>query len=139
MHFRKGRTEIHQTIEKEFRALKKHRHSQKPEEDRRLVYENIKETEKKWKTDTAAYAERLAEQLRLPPDIIRENPMVHMLGTRRVVIENYKKLVDYQEECIKILSKAGTIQIAGCHLRIAYYTRDEIKIEGFIKGIEVIP
>ncbi len=138
MGFHKHKKPDEEVLENKFRTLRK-KHKKTPEEDRQMIYENVKKTEKSWKQSAFSYAERMAEELRLPPDVVKGNPVVHMLGTRRVVIENYKKLVEYKDNCIKILSGIGTIQVSGGHLRICYYTKDEIKIEGRIIGVEVMP
>lgn len=126
-------------IYREFRKLKKHRKGQgsRAKEEQSVVYENIRKTEKGWKHSAARYTERMAEELRLPPDIVKGNPLVHLLGSNRVVVENYKKLIDYQEECIRILTGIGSLHIQGEHLRIVFYTKDEIKIVGRINGVEV--
>lgn len=136
MVFQRNKKSDKDELKSKFQSLKK-KQKQSPEEERLLVYENVKKTEKSWKQGAFSFAERMTEELRMPPDVIKGNPVIHMLGARHLVIENYKKLVEYKDDCIRVLSGIGTIHVSGGHLRISYYTKDEIKIEGHIIGVEV--
>ncbi len=102
-----------------------------------IIYDNVRKVEKGWRESAVSYTERITQKLRLPPDILAGNPLVHLLGRGSVVVENYKKLIDYQEACIRILTTIGSLYIRGEHLRIVLYTRDEIKIVGRINEVEV--
>ncbi len=130
---------VEEPIHQEFRKLKKRRkgRASRATEEQSVIYENIRKTEKSWKHSAVRYTERMVEELRLPPHVVAGNPLVHLLGSNRVVVENYKKLIDYQEECIRILTGIGSLHIQGEHLRIVFYTKDEIKIIGRINGVEV--
>ena len=79
--------------------------------------------------------EQIAEWLQLPKDILLGASIITALGNRELVIENYKGILDYQEECILLQGKHYRIQIKGKRLRIAYYTKEEMKICGCITEV----
>ena len=56
-------------------------------------------------------------------------------GGRSVYIENYRKILEYDSEHVALLTKAGPIHIYGHCLSIAYYTPEDMKIEGTISNI----
>lgn len=72
-----------------------------------------------------------------------ENPL--LLGTIRLtltgmhcaLVENFKGIVEYNDEIVIIQSKKERVTLRGARLQIPYYTRDEMKVIGEIKTIEV--
>ncbi|MDD7050725.1 MAG: YabP/YqfC family sporulation protein [Lachnospiraceae bacterium] len=79
--------------------------------------------------------EKIVDCLELPKDILLGASIITALGNRELVIENYKGILDYQEECILLQGKHYRIQIKGKRLRIAYYTKEEMKICGCITEV----
>ncbi len=119
-----------------FAAKKPMKQSDFPE--KAIIYREIRETERKCRKEGMTAGERIVEELRLPGDMLRGNPIVTMCGRCKVVVENYKKLVVYDEEGIRILTTIGSIVISGKRLRVVYYTEDVLKIVGYIYGVEVV-
>ena len=72
-----------------------------------------------------------------------ENPL--LLGTIRLtltgkhvaIIENYKGIVEFNSNSIILQSKNEIVALQGQKLNIAYYTKDEMKVNGDIELIEV--
>lgn len=72
-----------------------------------------------------------------------DNPL--LLGTIRLtltgkqcaLIENYKGIIEYNDQIVIIQSKKERVTLRGTRLQIPYYTRDEMKILGEIDTIEV--
>lgn len=106
--------------------------------EKEVVYRELREREKKQRREGLTPGERIVEELRLPSDMLRNNPIITQCGRCKVVVENYKKLTEYEEESIRILTGIGTIRITGKRLQIVYYTEDVLKIVGYIKGVEVV-
>ena len=79
--------------------------------------------------------EKIVDCLDLPKDILLGASIITALGNRELVIENYKGILDYKEECILLQGKHYRIQIKGKRLRIAYYTKEEMKICGCITEV----
>ena len=62
--------------------------------------------------------------------------IVTITGRREVLIENYKGILEYTEEYIKIQTKNAKLTVYGKRLNIEYYTNEDMKVVGFIKSIE---
>lgn len=82
--------------------------------------------------------ERLSERLDLPPELLAGAPFLLFNGYHQVWIENYKSILEYQDNLIRFLTKQGKIQINGSNLRIKEYTHDGMKVIGNLSGIEFL-
>ena len=77
----------------------------------------------------------LTESLRLPKDLMFGAVIVTATGDREVYVENYKGILEYSDEKIKLQTKTCYLTITGRNLVISYYTNDEMKIIGCIQSI----
>lgn len=78
----------------------------------------------------------MVESLELPKDLMYGASIVTITGRREVLIENYKGILEYNEEYIRVQAKNVKITIFGKQLTIEYYTNEDMKVVGFIKSIE---
>ena len=76
------------------------------------------------------------ETLELPKDLIYRDYIVTITGRREVLIENYKGILEYTGEYIKIQTKNAKLTVYGKKLSIEYYTNEDMKVVGFVKSIE---
>lgn len=76
--------------------------------------------------------------LNLPKDVVLGVPIVTITGNMEINIENYKTLIEYTEQLIRIKKRDGEIKILGEGLQISYYKNTEMKITGKIKSIEYL-
>lgn len=79
---------------------------------------------------------KLSGKLKLQEDIIAKAPVLTSFGSYRVCIENYRSILEYQEDQIRIQTKTGKIRIQGKRLGIAYYRDECMCIVGEIHSIE---
>ena len=79
--------------------------------------------------------EQIAEWLQLPKDILLGASIITPMGKQELRVENYKSILDYREDYILLQAKKYRIQIKGRKLQIAYYTKDEMKICGYITEV----
>lgn len=77
----------------------------------------------------------LTESFQLPKDLMFGAVIVTATGDREIYVENYKGILEYSNEKIKLQTKTCYLTIAGKNLVISYYTNDEMKITGFIQSI----
>ncbi|MBQ2801416.1 MAG: YabP/YqfC family sporulation protein [Lachnospiraceae bacterium] len=77
----------------------------------------------------------LTESLHLPKDLMFGAVIVTATGNQEVYVENYKGILEYSDEKIKLQTKSCYLTITGRNLVISYYTNDEMKITGYIQGI----
>lgn len=82
-----------------------------------------------------AVKSKIAEKLNIPLDISEGFPIVTISGKKELYIENYKGIIEYGKECIRIQTKGFRITISGKNLEIVYYTNVEMKIAGIIDSI----
>ncbi|RHP35781.1 sporulation protein [Lachnotalea sp. AF33-28] len=60
---------------------------------------------------------------------------IYMNGNQSLYIENYKGLIHYTDQLIRIQAKKYKISVVGQELNIAAYTNEEMQITGFITDI----
>lgn len=77
----------------------------------------------------------VVEGLDLPKDIMYGAVIVTAMGPFEAYIENYKGIMEYTEDKIKIQTKNCRLEILGKKLLISYYTNEEMKITGTIQAI----
>lgn len=78
---------------------------------------------------------RASEEIHLPPDIIAGAMLVSLQDNRYVQVENFRSILQYTRNQLKIQGKNERICIQGENLEILYYTFDECSIKGRIYNI----
>jgi sporulation protein YqfC len=79
---------------------------------------------------------KIADKLGIQEDILGKAPVLTSFGRYRVCIENYRSILQYEENRIRIQTKQGKIQITGENLGIAYYREECMCVVGVIRSIE---
>ena len=82
-----------------------------------------------------SFKEKIASALSLPGEIILDLPFVSMLGKNEVSVENYKNILEFTDEKIRIKTSSGILIIAGRKLYIKRITSENILISGAIGNI----
>lgn len=77
--------------------------------------------------------EKMGQILDMPLDMIKDYSRMTLIGNESVLIENYKGIIEYEDDVIRLSNK---ICILGFKLFIDEITDDEILITGDIKSIE---
>ena len=77
----------------------------------------------------------LAENLKLPKDLLTGDVNVRIMGKREVFIENYRYIIEYSEAVLKLQCKNRILKITGNKLVIEYYSKDEMLVKGIIDEI----
>lgn len=79
--------------------------------------------------------EQVADLFSLPHDIVCGASNVSVIGSMRVIIENYKGILEYNSEEILLQGKQSKIKISGNCLKIRCYNEEEMVIDGQIDGV----
>lgn len=79
--------------------------------------------------------EKMTEKLRLPKDLVMGAAVLTVTGRSEAYIENYRGIIEYTEEKIRLQTKTCQMTLTGQKLHIDYYTEDEMKISGLIGEI----
>ena len=77
----------------------------------------------------------LVESLELPMDIMYGAVIITAMGRNQILVENYKGIIEYAQEKIRLQTKTCQVTIQGKRLIVEYYTNEEMKITGYIQGI----
>ena len=77
----------------------------------------------------------IVESLELPIDIMYWAVIITAMGRNQVLVENYKGIIEYTQEKIRLQTKTCQVTIQGKRLIVEYYTNEEMKITGYIQGI----
>ena len=76
--------------------------------------------------------------LEISSDLQVNKPTVTTIGNTFVSIENYLSILEYENDLIRVKTKAKTIKILGDKLLLKYITENEIGIKGVIYSIEYV-
>ncbi|MEG2441451.1 MAG: YabP/YqfC family sporulation protein [Acetivibrio sp.] len=88
------------------------------------------------KEKTVEIMEGISDTMKLPSDMLAGAPILSLIGQRQICIENYKGIIEYTEELIRVQTKIGRIHIRGNDLNIEYYTMEDMKVTGCIRMVE---
>ena len=83
-----------------------------------------------------SYLESLSNSLNLPGDMIAGAPIITTTGRCSLCIENYKGIIEYNSNIIKVQTKTGKICVEGANLTIKYFTNDEMRVSGIVHSIK---
>lgn len=86
------------------------------------------------KNNTFSKVEKLLE---IPQEISSDIPKFTMLGFEKLLIENYKAVLEYQDFFIRISTYIGIININGFNLDLQEMRTDELLITGKIESIDI--
>ncbi len=79
---------------------------------------------------------KVNEILDIPQEISTNIPKITILGFEKMLIENYKSILEYQEFYIRISTYIGILNINGYELKLDEMTTDDLLITGKIDGID---
>mgnify|MGYP003512240478 FL=1 len=79
--------------------------------------------------------ELVVESLKLPRDSVLGDSIITVTGNTEILIENYKGILQYSDELIRLQGKNRKIELKGKRLNIVYYTNEDMKISGMIESI----
>lgn len=81
------------------------------------------------------YLEAISDAIALPPDVLAGAPILYIQGRTSLLLENYKKILEYTSSNIQIQTQLYSVSIEGDDLSISYYTKDEMKVNGIFRSI----
>ena len=72
----------------------------------------------------------------IPEEVANNVPRITILNFDRMLIENYKCILEYQEFFIRIKMTNGVLDINGFNLELNEMTKDDLIITGIIDSID---
>ena len=84
-----------------------------------------------------SFLHRLTEATQLQDEAIPGLPLVEIMDTQRVLIENHQGVVEYGTNRISVKVKFGTVSICGCNLELARMIKGQLIISGRIDSVHL--
>jgi len=79
--------------------------------------------------------DKIINRLNITEDVLNGAEIISLVGKRNLVIENYVKVVDYEEDRIVVKTKKNYLYVEGSNLKIEYITDEELRISERIDNI----
>lgn len=75
--------------------------------------------------------------LEMPIEVYSNEPKITLNSFEEMIVENYKGILEYEENFAKINTYIGIINIHGINLKLQEMTDENIKILGLIDSIDI--
>jgi sporulation protein YqfC len=82
--------------------------------------------------------EKVTEILELPKEVVLNIPKLSMTGNGNLIIENYKGIIEYDDNRVRVNTGSGIIKITGESLIIKEITSEDIMVDGDISSLEFL-
>ena len=90
---------------------------------------------KKKRGDRPSIAEAMGKRLEIDADLMRSGVRVEMRGRQRVEIGGVRRVVSYEDTCVRLQLTGETVAVTGCRLECVFYRDGEMAVEGRIDGV----
>ena len=80
----------------------------------------------------------MTEALELPKEIMLNLPLISLVGREEVTIENYKGILEYCEETVRIGTAAGVLRLVGSGLCLKQLSAECIVVTGRIENLSFL-
>ena len=77
----------------------------------------------------------LVSSLGFPKDLLLGEVNLRLTGQRQIFIENYRYIIEYSEDILKIQCKNTKLKILGKKLVIEYFSKEEMLVRGIVSEI----
>ncbi|HHV10766.1 MAG TPA: sporulation protein [Clostridiales bacterium] len=110
-------------------------HNEFKKNSKNTLYKGFAKKKKTNEYEKQTYLEELSNRLNLPADILAGAPIITATGRNEICLENYKGIIEFNSDLLRVQTKLCRICIEGKNLNILYFTEDEMKITGYIHSI----
>lgn len=80
----------------------------------------------------------LSAAFEMPEEVVRDLPLISLRGFEEAVIENYRGMIEYGSERIRINTSVGVMKLEGKDMYIKCLDSDSVIIAGRITSAEFI-
>ena len=81
-------------------------------------------------------ARRIEEILEIPVELSTNTPKITITGFERMLIENYRGILEYQDYFVRVNTYIGILNINGFDLKLEEMTTDDLLVTGRIDSID---
>lgn len=93
---------------------------------------------RKEKKDSVSIKDKVTKMLEIPDEVASDRPKITTVGRKEVFVENYKGIIEFTNEKVRINSNHGIITITGGNMKIKEITSEDIIIVGDIGNIDYV-
>lgn len=90
------------------------------------------------KVEKKSIKEKFADALDIPKELMLDAVKLVLIGESELMIENYKGILEYEDNIIRIKTAGRTVRISGSSLSIKTITDEDIQVAGRINSIELV-
>jgi sporulation protein YqfC len=73
----------------------------------------------------------------LSDECVPGQTVLELMGDSRILIENHKRIIEYESDHISVGVCYGAISVLGCNLRLRHMSKGRLMIIGTIQGIQI--
>ena len=84
------------------------------------------------------FRRNMTEALELPKEILLHLPLISFIGQEEVTIENYKGILEYSEETVRIGTAAGVLRLEGQSLCLKQLSAECMVVTGRVEKMEFL-
>ena len=77
----------------------------------------------------------MTEALELPKEIMLNLPLISLIGREEVTIENYRGILEYSEEVVRIGTAAGVLRLQGKDLCLKQLSAECMVVTGKVESL----
>ena len=82
------------------------------------------------------YTSKLNNILEFPEEITNNEPKITIIGFKKIMVENYKGILEYENFFVRLNTTIGVININGYNLCLNEMTDEDLIITGKIESID---
>ncbi len=84
------------------------------------------------------FRKNMTEALELPKEIMLNLPLISFIGREEVSIENYKGILEYGEETVRVSTATGILRLTGSGLCIKQLSAECLVVTGKVEKMEFL-
>ncbi len=84
------------------------------------------------------FRKNMTEALELPKEIMLNLPLISFIGREEVSIENYKGILEYGEETVRVGTAAGVLRLTGRGLCLKQLSAECMVVTGRVEKLEFL-
>lgn len=84
------------------------------------------------------FRKNMTEALELPKEIMLNLPLISFIGREEVSIENYKGILEYGEETVRVGTATGVLRLTGRGLCIKQLSAECLVVTGRVEKLEFL-
>ncbi len=88
------------------------------------------------KKDGNSFLKRAENFLDIPKGILSDMPSIELCGSSLCDINNFKGLLDFSPESVRVNTSGGTVRLSGSGLEITAVTDENVTVRGKIEKLE---